>query len=156
MTTKIILLLTLFVYSMIVSQSFMYILALKNVQFKLDVNAYIQVRKLIDSSMRSNFKYVVYAALLGNLLLLVSTFESPGSVLSGAATIAFFALLVDTLLMLKGNLPINNIINTWEPDNAPTNWEEYRAKWFSIFQYRQIANILGFLSLLVGAVFGAK
>lgn len=106
--------------------------------------------------MRSNFKYVVYAALLGNLLLLVSTFESPGSVLSGAATIAFFALLVDTLLMLKGNLPINNIINTWEPDNAPTNWEEYRAKWFSIFQYRQIANILGFLSLLVGAVFGAK
>jgi hypothetical protein len=132
----------------------MYILALKNVQLNLDANAYTQVRKLIDVSMRSNFKYVIYAAMLGNLLLVVSTVKSPASVLFIAATVAFVALVVDTLLTVKGNLPINNIINSWEPGSAPTNWADYRAKWFAIFQYRQVSNIIGFLSLLVGAVFG--
>ena len=156
MTTKIILLFTLLAYSMIVSQSFMYILSLKNVQIKLDVNAYIQVRKLIDASMRSNFKYVIYAALLGNLLLVVSTVKNPGSVLFVAATLAFVALVADTLLTVKGNLPINDVINTWKPGSIPADWADYRAKWFAIFQYRQVANIIGFLSLLVGAVFGAK
>jgi len=53
-------------------------------------------------------------------------------------------------------LPINDIINSWRHDNYPTNWSELRAKWFGIFQYRQIANIAGFLSLLIGAVFGAR
>jgi uncharacterized membrane protein len=156
MATKIILLFTLLAYSMIVSQSFMYILSLKDVQINLDVNAYTQVRKLIDASMRSNFKYVIYAALLGNLLLLVLTLKNPGSVLFVAATIAFVALVVDTLLTVKGNLPINNIINTWEPSSVPADWADYRTKWLTIFQYRQVANIIGFLSLLVGTVFGAK
>ena len=70
MATKIILLLTLLAYSMIVSQSFMYIFALKDVQYSL------------------------------------------------------------VLFRLIGR-----------------NTE---------FQYRQVVNILGFVSLLVGAVFGAK
>lgn len=156
MTLKIILLFTLHAYSMIVSQSFMYMLALKEVQFSLEANPYVELRKLIDTSMRSNFKYVIYAALLGNLLLLVSTAKNPGSLLFVVALIAFVALVVDTLLTVKGNLPINDIINTWEPGSAPTNWADYRAKWFAIFQYRQVANIIGFVSLLIGAVFGTK
>lgn len=156
MTSSIILLLTLVAYSIIVSQSFMYILALKEVQHNIEATTYIELRKLIDFSMRSNFKYVVYAALLTNLLLVVSTIKQPGSLVFITSAIAFIALIIDTFLTVKGNLPINDIINSWTHDNYPTNWSEYRAKWFDIFQYRQIANITGFLSLLIGAVFGSK
>lgn len=156
MTTKIILLFTLLVYSIIVSQSFMYILALKDVQLGLDANSYTELRKLIDSSMRSNFKYVIYAALLANLGLAISTIRNPGSLLFITTAIAFAALILDTLLTVKGNLPINDVINTWSPDRYPSNWAEYRTKWLSIFQYRQIANITGFVSLLIGSVFGSK
>ena len=156
MPDKIILLSTLLAYSIIVSQSFMYILALKNVQLNLEVSSYTELRKLIDTSMRSNFKYVIYAALLTNLLLVVSTIKNPGSLLFISATIAFVALIADTLLTVKGNLPINDIINTWSSDSYPTNWTDYRAKWFNIFQYRQIINIVGFVTLLIGAVFGSK
>ena len=156
MATKIILLFTLLAYSMIVSQSFMYILALKNVQLKLDANAYTQLRKLIDASMRSHFKYVIYTALLGNLLLLVLTVSSPESILFVTAALAFIALVIDTLLTVKGNLPINDIINTWSEDNFPANWADYRAKWFAVFQYRQMANIIGFVCLVIGVVFGSK
>ena len=156
MATKIILLFTLLAYSIIVSQSFMYILALKHAQMNLDFSSYTELRKLIDASMRSNFKYVIYAALLGNLLLVAFTIQRPGSLLFITAVVALVALIADILLTLKGNLPVNDIINTWTAESYPANWKEYREKWFLIFQYRQISTIIGFLGLLVGAVFGAK
>lgn len=156
MTSKIIFFLTLLTYSIIVSQSFMYILALKDVQLNLQAGPYTEVRKLIDTSMRSNFKYVIYAALLFSLLLVILNIKNPGSLVFIATSIAFVALVADTLLTVKGNLPINDIINSWTADNIPANWADYRAKWFRIFQYRQVANITGFVSLLVAAVFGSK
>lgn len=156
MTNKIIFFLTLLTYSIIVSQSFMYMLALKDVQLNLQAGPYTEVRKLIDTSMRGNFKYVIYAALLFSLLLVVLNIKNPGSLVFITASIAFVALVADTLLTVKGNLPINDIINTWTADNIPANWADYRATWFRIFQYRQVANITGFVSLLVAAVFGSK
>lgn len=122
----------------------------------LGANSYTELRKLLDISMRANFKFVIYAALLANLLLVISTIRPPGSLLFITSTIAFIALIADTLLTVKGNLPVNDIINTWSFDNYPKNWAEYRTKWLNIFQYRQIANITGFVSLLIGAVFGSK
>jgi len=156
MATKIIFLFTLVAYSIIVSQSFMYILSLKTVQLNLGADSYTEVRKLIDTSMRSNFKYVIYAALLSNLLLVIATIKTPGSLVFIMAAIALVALIADILLTLKGNLPINDVINSWSPGNIPANWTVYRTKWFDIFQYRQVASITGFLSLLVGALFGGK
>ena len=134
----------------------MYILSLKQVQINLESNHYTEIRKLIDTSMRANFTYVIYTALIANLMLVISTIKNPGSLMFITATIAFVALLVDTLLTLKGNLPINDVINTWTSDSIPVNWADYRTKWFNIFQYRQIANIIGFVSLLIGIVFRTK
>jgi len=131
----------------------MYILALKKVQLNLEAKPYIELRKLIDINMRSNFKYVIYAALLANLMLVILTGNNPGNLVFITATIAFVALVADILLTVKGNLPINAIINKWPDDSYPANWTEYRKQWFHIFQYRQIANITGFVSLLIGVVF---
>jgi hypothetical protein len=156
MLVKVVFLFTLLAYSVIVSQSFSYIIALKNVQLSLNADAYIELRKLLDANFRANFKYAVYAALIGNLLLVITTMKNPSSLLFITATIALIALVADTLLTVKGNLPINDIINTWSSDNYPTNWSDIRTQWLNIFQYRQIANIIGFVSLLIGAVFGTK
>jgi len=154
MITKIILLFTLLAYSIIVSQSFMYILSLKDTQLNLTLRSYIELRKLVDANMRSKFRYAVYAALLSNLILVISTAMRPGSLLFITAVIAFLALVLDTIFTLKGSIPVNDEINTWTPESYPANWPEYRAKWLRIFQYRQIANISGFVILLVGALFG--
>jgi uncharacterized membrane protein len=155
MAVKIILLFTILVYAIIVSQPFMYILALKHLQLNLDVSSYIKFRKLIDESMRKNFKYVIYSALLSNLVLIIFTFNTHASLLFITSVIAFLALIADTLLTVKGNLPINDIINTWSLDSYPSDWTEYRRHWLSIFQYRQIASISGFVSFLLGTVFGS-
>jgi len=156
MTVRIILTVTLLAYAMIASQSFMYILSLKQVQLNLGAGAYTELRKLTDSSMRASFKYVIYAALLANVLLVIATVKTPGSLVFITATIALLALVAEILLTVKGNLPINDVINTWSADKMPANWTSFRDKWFAIFQYRQIAGITGFVSLVIGAVFGTK
>ena len=156
MTTRIIFAITLLAYAMIASQAFMYMLSLKQVQLSLDANAYTEVRKLTDGGMSASFKYVIYAALLANVLLVIATANAPGRLAFISATIALLALLAEILLTLKGNMPINDIINTWSVDAVPANWTTTREKWFRIFQYRQIASITGFVSLVYGAVFGGK
>lgn len=154
MLNKTFLLITVLSYSIIVSQSFMYILALKQVQLTMDVNPYTELRKLIDGSMNKTFRYVIYFALLSNLVLLLITIKNPGNLLFITTAIAFVALIVDTLIAVKGNIPINEAINAWTTDKYPANWTEFRSKWLQYFHYRQIANITGFISLLVGATFG--
>jgi hypothetical protein len=156
MTTRIIFAITLLAYAIIASQAFMYILSLKQVQLSLGANAYTEIRKLTDISMRGSFKYVIYAALLANVLLVIATAKAPTSLVFITATIALVALVAEIMLTLKGNLPINDVINTWSADNVPANWKTFRERWFTIFQYRQIASITGFVSLLIGAVFGTK
>lgn len=156
MTTKIIFTITILAYAMIASQAFMYILSLKQVQLNLNAGSYTELRKLIDISMRASFKYVIYAALLANVLLVISTIKTSTSLVFITATIALVALVAEILLTLKGNLPINDVINTWSADTIPANWTSFRDKWFTIFQYRQIASITGFVSLVIGAVFGTK
>jgi hypothetical protein len=156
MITKIILAITLLAYAMIASQAFMYMLSLKQVQLNLGADSYTEIRKLTDISMRASFKYVIYAALLANVLLVLLAAKAPSSLVFCTATIALLALVAEIVLTLKGNLPINDIINTWSADSVPANWTAFRDKWFTIFQYRQIASITGFISLLIGAVFGTK
>ncbi len=156
MTTKIIFTITLLAYAMIASQAFMYILSLKQVQLNLGADSYTEIRKLIDISMRASFKYVIYAALLANVLLVIATIKTPTTLVFITATISLLALVAEIVLTLKGNLPINDVINTWSADSVPANWTSFRDKWFTIFQYRQIASLTGFVSLVIGAVFGTK
>jgi hypothetical protein len=156
MTTRIIFTITLLAYAMIASQAFMYMLSLKQVQLNLGADSYTEMRKLTDASMRANFKYVIYAALLANLLLVMVTAKTPGSLVFITAIVALVALVAEILLTVKGNLPINDVINSWSAETLPANWESYREKWFAIFQYRQMAGITGFVSLVIGAVFGQK
>ena len=152
MIITIILIITMIAYSIIVSQSYMYLIALKDVQQDLTAPAYIGLRKLLDKYFSTRFKYVIYIALAGNIsLVLIHCFVSD-DVLLIAAVYSLMALLADIILTTKRNIPINKMINQWSPDDYPENWSDYRSSWLRIFFYRQLANISGFIVLLTGAV----
>lgn len=144
----------LLAYSCIVGQAYMYIIALRNVQKSMDAPSYIQLRQLTDRNFMAKYKYVIYFTLLASLLLCIFTAAKPTGFLFISSVIAFAALVADVLLAIKGNVPINKLINTWSADNYPANWETYREKWLHIYCLRQVANIAGFTSLLLGALFG--
>jgi hypothetical protein len=153
MITNIALLITLLAYSVIVSQSFMYLLALRDTQLNMDIGNYIQFRKLIDRNMRTKFRYVTYSALFASMLLIPISFRAGSLSLIVASLVGFCMLVVDLLITIKGNLPINSTINDWTNDHYPTNWTAVRARWLKFFLYRQIVNITGFAVLVAGVVF---
>lgn len=154
MLLKVMILLNLLAYSWIVGQAYMYIIALSDVTKKLDAASYIHFRQLTDVNFIAKYKYVIYASLLSSLLLCIFTAAKPGSFLFISSVIAFAALVADVLLAIKGNVPINKLINTWSADNYPANWQIYRNRWLHVYRKRQVANIAGFTSLVLGAVFG--
>jgi uncharacterized membrane protein len=154
MELKILLLLNLFVYAVVVGQSFLYIVALRNVQESMEAPAYIELRKLLDRNFLQKFKPVMYLSLLLNLVSVISFLFQTSFILQTGAVIAFVAIVADALLASKGNMPINKIINNWTAESYPANWKDYRSKWMYWYSLRQIANISGFLALLIAAVFG--
>jgi hypothetical protein len=153
---KIILFATVFFYSVIVSQSFMYILSLKDTQLALSGSAYTEVRQLIDANMNTLFRYVMYGAILLNVLYVISNIKAPSGAIFITGVISLIALVIDGIITLKGNVPINQVINSWSPADLPANWKEVRQSWFNVYQWRQVVNITGFVSLLTGAIFGGK
>lgn len=154
MEINIIIFITLLAYSFLVSQSFIYIIALRNVQTSMEAINYIELRKLLDRNFRKKYSVIVYSSLISTTLLTVLCSVEPTGIMFISAAIAWVALIIDTLLTVKGNMPINKIINAWSKDNYPADWILYRNKWLSVFGKRQVAVIIGFLSLLLGAVFG--
>ncbi|ULQ53308.1 hypothetical protein [Flavihumibacter fluvii] len=153
MEINIIIFLNLLLYSIIVSQSFSYIISLEDVQRKMDAATYITFRKQTDKNFLKKFSKVVYGTIATNTLLVVMTSNYTTGLLFITAALAWVALVVEILLTLKGNMPINRLVNTWTTENYPDNWEMHREKWLQVFRKRQVLNITGFLLLLIGAIF---
>ena len=152
MEVNIIIIMNLVFYSIIVSQSYSYLISLSDVQKNMDAGEYISFRQKTDKNYRRKFAPVIYGTLASNILLIMVSGSHPTGLLFITALLAFIALVGDILFTLKGNMPINNLINTWTADKYPDNWETYREDWLQVFRKRQALNITGFILLLVGAI----
>ena len=153
MELKVVLLLNLFVYAVVAGQSFMYIIALRNVQESMEAPSYIELRKLLDKNFLQKFKPVMYLSLLLNVVCVILALLQPSVLVLTCAVVALAAILVDAAIASKGNMPINRIINSWTAATYPANWKTYRSKWMYWYSLRQLANISGFVALLIAAVF---
>lgn len=153
MEAKLIVFLYLLAYSFLVSQSFSYIISLTHVQKNLSVLSYIEFRKLTDKNFRSKFKWVFYTVLAVGPVAIWLTANEPVGLLFTTVLLSYILFWAETIIMLKGNMPINNAINTWSAENYPADWASQRDQWLYFFRLRQIVNITGFLGLLIGVVF---
>lgn len=154
MEIKITLFITILLYAFVISQSFFYILALSRVTKSMQPVTYIESRQLLDKNLQGSLSLVYYLALAASIALTSFCVINPSGILFICSLISLVCLIVDVALTLKGNVPLNKIINTWTTSNYPANWKEYRSKWFMVYNIRQIANIIGFVSLLAGLIFG--
>ena len=154
MEIKITLFITLLLYAFVISQSFFYILAMSRVTKSMQPVTYIESRQLLDKTLQSSLSLVYYLALAASIALTSFCVINPSGILFICSVISLLSLIIDVVLTLKGNVPLNKIINTWTASDYPANWKEYRSKWLAIYNLRQVANITGFISLLAGLIFG--
>ena len=145
------LLASLAAYSVVASQPLFYLVALGRAQRELSAPAYVELRQRINPLMVRRVSVIYGSALLALLLLLFLSFRSGDRLLLATAVVAVACLVVDAVLMLRVSVPINTRMDAWTPAEQPGDWQEDRARWFAIFAYRQVALLVGFGSLLIGA-----
>lgn len=150
---QLLMLINLLGFAFIASQAFFYLLAMEKAQKGLKAPAYIELRNLLDTNLSVSLRIVYYTVLLTSILLCVLTFRHSANLLFITSVIACIALWVDVFIMTKGNLPLNRIFHTWTPDEYPADWQDFRAEWLRYYRLRQVAAIVAFTSLLIGAVF---
>jgi hypothetical protein len=154
MEIKITLFITIMLYSVVTSQSFFYMLAMSDTMKNMQAATYIESRKLLDKNLLGSLQPIYYLTLAASFALVVFCVTNPSGMLFICAIIALILLLVDSVLAIKGNIPLNKIFNSWTASAYPDNWKEYQSRWFTIYNVRQAANILGFLVLVSGLIFG--
>jgi hypothetical protein len=152
---RIALIMNLITYSIVVSQPLFYRVVMGRAQRALSPAAFIELRQRINPIMTRRVPVIYASALATLLLLLVLSLRIPNGIVLVTAAIALVCLVIDVLFMLRENVPINGVIDQWSTTQYPEDWEHYRTRWFEIFVYREIALLVGFFSLLVGAVFQA-
>jgi len=147
-------LMNLVAYSVVVSQPLAYLVFLSKAQRALSAPAYVELRQRINPVMTRRVPVIYGATIATGLLLLVLSLRSRNWSVLVTATVALLGLLVDIVLMLCENVPINGVVDRWSSTNYPEDWEDYRSKWFAVFGYRQVALLVGFSSSLAAAVVG--
>lgn len=143
----------LLAYSTIASQPLFYIVALTSAQRALSGSAYVELRQRINAVMNRRVPVIYLTTLVTTLVLLVLSWRAGASRVLITTIVALVCLVADLALMMRENVPINGVIDRWSPTDHPGDWDVYRSKWFAIFAYRQVILLVGFISLLIGAVF---
>ncbi len=145
--------LNLLAYSAVVGQPLFYLLALTQAQRALSGSAYVELRQRINAVMSRRVPLIYLTTLVTSSSLLALSWRAGDRMVLTTTLLAFVCLVVDVVLMMRENVPINTVIDRWSPIDPPEDWHAYREKWFAIFGYRQIILLVGFIGLLFGAVF---
>ena len=81
--------------------------------------------------------------------LFASCFVTRGSA-RGLFVAATLFMLVVLIVTLRGEVPLNQQIQTWVPGAAPANWADVRDRWLANHLVRTIASLFGFVCAAVG------
>lgn len=154
MYAKILVLINLAAFAFVACQPLFYLLALSNTQKHLNATAYIELRQLLDKNLQARLSIVYYISVALGIALMVFALVNSLYFVFVTSVIALAALVIDIVLAIKTNIPINKLINQWDAENYPRHWQLIRRKWFYFYHFRQAVGLVGFAALLVGAVFG--
>jgi hypothetical protein len=152
---RVLLLLQLLSYSVVASQPLFYLLALGDVSRSLRASAYIELRHGLNAVMQRRVPGVYGAAAALSLIVLVAATSMGAWFLVFTTTVTLGCVVADTLIMVRASVPVNRVMDAWQPERAPEDWQTHRAAWFRVFRYRQVVAILGLASLAAGIAWGA-
>lgn len=140
---------------LVVATQLMYYLFVMGEALKgISINGFLEQRQVVDALVVKRLRFFYYTSLLLTLTVAVLTAKQPASPAFITSVIAFVCLVADIAIALKGNGPINALVNTWAPGQPTTaNWEAVRVQWLDFIRYRGIISAAGLLSLLSAWVF---
>ena len=149
-TTKILKLLQMIVYLIITSQLVFYMLILSESLKHVSLASFIDIRKAVDGLMEGGFKIIYYSGLILTLAVVILSAKKPDSLLFITSAIALVCLIIDVTIAMKGNVPINALINAYTPGDTSQNWSALRLEWLRLINIRGAFISVGMVSQFVG------
>lgn len=139
---------SLFLVGLMAGNSLAFVLGVGPAIRSLSAPAYIELHHSINDNF-VRWTPVLYTCLLGivgaNLFVLRNHWRSMEFFLVLFTLICIFD---EMFMMLRGNLPLHRMIQSWEAFSPPTNWSQIRQEWLEFMYLRAALLITGF-SLLV-------
>lgn len=118
----------------------------------LDPAGYATTKQALDVSYPKLMKPLLLTtlALLAASLAAQGLAKRRGAALAGG--IALAAGVVVLVAVLRGDLPVNQRMDAWDPLAPPADWEAVRAEWERWFAVRTAASVVAFAAALAAVV----
>lgn len=141
---------TLLLFALVVSQPFFYALALGQASTQLSASAYVELRQRINAVIAKPLVQLYGGTIVSCIFVVVLALRVSATVLVVCSVLAALSLVVDLVIAVQRNVPINQRMNGWSTAEVPSDWETHRAQWNAAFTVRQVVLTLGFVALVVG------
>lgn len=115
----------------------------------VSASTFIEQRKAIDIVIGPYLRVIYPATVLISLAVLVLLRQQVNSLAFVLSTLTLLLVLIDIAFAVKGDIPLNNQINSWSPSVYPANWATVRNQWFYYMQWRQVCSIGGLVCVLL-------
>jgi hypothetical protein len=115
---------------------------------KVPGRAFAEWFQAIDPYMRVGAKWTQLIQLAFTLPLLALTAGWPFGLVCGSLGLSLGMLV----LAVRGNMPLNRQMRTWNPTDLPAGWERVRDRWLRVHDWRGVAAAGAFTLLLAAAL----
>lgn len=150
-TFKTIRLIHLLSYLLVTSQLLFYLVIFCDAIKQTSIENFMEHRKGVEQVIDPRLKMIYYSCLALSIAAILTSMKKPSSVFFITAAIALICLLVDMLIAIKGNIPLNNMIREGVLQQH-MNWESVRTQWLNFIRVRGVFITIGMTSLLVGLI----
>ena len=142
----------LLLYTAVVSQPLFYALALGRAARGLSAAAYVELRQRINAVIASRLLGLYVVTLLTLIVLVAVALVRDASTLAIGAGLAACGLIADTVLAVKLNVPINDLVNGFRLDAIPEDWRTHRDRWDAAMAVRRVVLLAAFVALVLGTL----
>lgn len=142
---------TLLAYTLVMSQPLFFAFALGRASLALSGPAYAELRQRINASITKPLVVVYAITFLACLSVAALAAKEGATTTAVGVELAALTLVVDLVLAVKGNVPLNAAMDQWDPAALPPDWATKRAAWHRVFAVRQVVLCVGYVVFVLSA-----
>jgi hypothetical protein len=122
----------------------------------LPAEVYIATKQSMDREIPGLAKPLTIASLLAMAATATTAAASGAAAVALLAGAGLLAGLVALVAVLRGDLPINERMDTWDPAAPPADWQRWRERWEGAFVVRATALLIAFCCVVGAGILAAR
>lgn len=119
---------------------------------KLSGSAFTEYFHAVDPYMRKRSPALAWVQWIFSAVLVALLAYEKTWVLAGLTAISLLAAVINVVIAVRGNVPLNRKMDHWRHEAPPQDWQKVRRKWLRFHDWRGIASTISFLSLLAASL----